>query len=128
MSEPSYLEVEFHRDQQRVAVEVAVWSCGGRATTIASTSPELLVQLVSSYLVDDDLETGLVAEAWEPSYESRAQLHQRTVSCPPGTATHWREHLLRHHLERFVELAGEHGIDELRYEVPQAAEQRFIAA
>jgi hypothetical protein len=128
VSEPTYLDVDFHCDGEPVSVEVAVWSCGGRATTIASTSPNLLMQLVSSYVADDDLESVLVAEAFEPSDTSTPRLAQRALRVPPGVATYWRERLLEDHLDRFVSLGESEGLTQLRYTASREAERRVAAA
>jgi hypothetical protein len=125
---PTFLEIEFSLGDEPVEVETAVWSCGGRATTLSSTSSALGIQLVSSYLADDDLREVMAIEAFEPPGQVAACLANRRIPAVAGTATYLRTVLLGDHLERFVELAANAGVAGLHYWRSEDAARLFAAA
>jgi hypothetical protein len=118
---PKFLACPLLRDAESVGSETVLYETGARALTLVTTSAELRLQLYTTYLGDEDLEEALVAEVAQSPAESLPQLRSRRIGVPRDFLLYHSDRALEDHLERFVALASESGIDLRPGETREAA-------
>jgi hypothetical protein len=98
-------------DGESVRSETVSYETGARALILVTTSAELRLQLYSAYLGDEQLEEAMVAEvAALPGAEPPA-LRSRRIDVPRDFLLYHRDRALQDHLERFIALAAEAGVN-----------------
>lgn len=103
---PALLHCRIDREGEVLSLETAAYECGLRVLTLATTSAELLMQLVGTYTGDDRLSAALVSEAIElPDFDA-PKLCSRDLPVPPGFSTLHRDVAVGDHLESFCEQAA----------------------
>lgn len=105
--EPVLIPCEIARDSEPVRTETVVYECGLRVLTLATTSADLLMQLVGTYTGDDRLPQALVSEAIELPDGNAPELRTRQLPVPPAFVTLHRDLAVADHLEAFCGLASD---------------------
>jgi hypothetical protein len=112
---------------QPVRSETVAYETGARALTLVTTSAELGLQLYSAYLGDEQLLEAVVAEVIDTPRPGGARLNSRRIEVPPDFLLYHRDRALADHLERFLEVALDSGI-ELSWAQPNESVGRMVPA